>query len=107
MFSFFLMSEERLHFASKCVVTCTGFFQEFGAAALVQFQDAVKQIFDSTPEFRPHVISSRSTPAGAKLSLISSPLPPSRVKPSILRRFLLCSILQRISVLQPGFSSHR
>src|SRR5271169_23045 len=58
------------------------------------------------PEFRLHLDSPRSTPAEATSSSISSPAPRFLLKLSIPRQFLLCSIRQRILVLQPYFPSH-
>jgi hypothetical protein len=55
MFGCFLVSQQRLHFASNYLVLSAGMFQELRAAALVQLQGTVIQIFDSTPEFRFHV----------------------------------------------------
>jgi hypothetical protein len=63
---FFLVSQQRLRFPSEYIIVPTRKFEEFRATALVQLQGAATQLFDSTPEFRLHVDSPRSAPAGAK-----------------------------------------
>src|SRR5271167_240822 len=99
-FGAFLVSEQRLYFASKHVVVPAGAFEEFHTLAPLQLQGTVTQLLDSTPKFGLHVSSPCSTPAGAKSLPGASRALPFQLKLLIPRRFLLCSGRQKISVPQ-------
>src|SRR5215469_5529349 len=107
MFGPFLVSQQRLHFATEFVVAAISRLEEFSATTFIQFQCPLTKFFDTTPRFSLHEGFPCSIPATARFWPISSPDSRYRSKHAGLQRFLRHSNRRRISARQLCSSFHQ
>src|SRR5450631_456141 len=83
---FSVMSQQRLHLAPHVFIPSAGFLKHCGPAALLGFQSFVEDALDLLPALRFH-LPCHSFHEEARLSRVSNPASPFRVKPSTPPRF--------------------